>query len=111
MADLLPLGVTSAQWATIEDILATGLTGLPGTQVCVFGSRSPSFTAQRVKPYSDLDLLVVAPTPVPGAVLAQLREAFCESALPWKVDLVDQAHTSAQFLALIAPQRCPVYAI
>jgi predicted nucleotidyltransferase len=50
----------------------------------VIGSR---ITAKH-KPYSDLDLLVMGDEGSPLAATADLREAFSESDLPFKVDLV-----------------------
>lgn len=68
-----------------------------GTQVFVFGSRSGG----TAKPWSDLDLSLEASAPLPLAILASLVEDFDESALPWKVDLVDRATVSEAFGKII----------
>ncbi len=71
---------------------------LPNTiEVHVFGSRASG----RVKPWSDLDLVFEARTPLPLSLIAKLAEAFEESALPWKVDIVDRNTVSDGFGRLI----------
>lgn len=70
---------------------------LPNTEVRAFGSR----VTGKARPYSDLDLVIMTQTPIPLSELAALREAFSESDLPWKVDLVDWASTSTKFRAVI----------
>lgn len=57
---------------------------LPGREVRIFGSRA-SGSAQ---PFSDLDLVIMGDEPVPDIALATMREAFDESDLPFRVDLV-----------------------
>jgi predicted nucleotidyltransferase len=57
----------------------------PGVTVRVFGSRSRGSN----KPYADLDLALKGGEPLSLAVLTDLAEAFSESGLPFKVDLVD----------------------
>ena len=60
---------------------------VPHRQVLAFGSRA-SWTA---KDYSDLDLAILGNQPLPVDVASALAEAFVESDLPFKVDLVDWA--------------------
>lgn len=74
----------------IQSILATWL---PGREVRIFGSRARN----QPKPYSDLDLVIMGETPTPLNTLGQLLEAFASSELPWRVDVVDWASTSAEF--------------
>ena len=62
-------------------------------RVFVFGSRAGG----TVKPWSDLDLSIEGPGPLPLSTLATLRDAFDESSLPWKVDLVDRFTASDAF--------------
>jgi predicted nucleotidyltransferase len=57
---------------------------IPHKTVWVIGSR---ITAKH-KPYSDLDLLVMGDEELPLSATAALREAFSESDLPFKVDVV-----------------------
>ena len=51
----------------------------------VFGSRAGG----RARPYSDLDLTIDAGRPLSLDETARLAEAFSDSDLPYKVDLVD----------------------
>jgi predicted nucleotidyltransferase len=98
MADTpgVPLGldIEPRHWALVQDILAKRL---PGREVWAFGSRVNG----KAKPYSDLDLVVLGNVPLGLALQAQLAEAFDESDLPWRVDVVDWAATSEGFKALI----------
>lgn len=70
---------------------------LQGYEVWAFGSRAKGMA----KPYSDLDLVIVSPQPVPLATMADLRDAFDESDLTIKVDLVDWAATNDRFREII----------
>jgi predicted nucleotidyltransferase len=62
-----------------------------------FGSRASG----RCKPWSDLDLAIQGPEPLSLSLLAALAEAFDESPLPWKVDLVDRNSVDDGFAAII----------
>ncbi len=66
-------------------------------EVRAFGSRL-SGTA---KPFSDLDLAVMGNEPLPASILADLKDAFSESDLPFKVDIVDWAETRENFRRII----------
>ena len=67
--------------------------------VFAFGSRA---TGQRLKPSSDLDLLIDTPSgELPLRVMADLREAFAESDLPFRVDLLQRSEAAAAFLSRI----------
>ena len=70
---------------------------IPTRQVLVFGSR----VTKTFKPHSDLDLCVMGHNPVSLSELASLREAFSESDLPIRVDLVDWATITPEFRAII----------
>ena len=74
---------------------------VPEHQVWAFGSRATG----KAKPYSDLDLAIITDTPLPLAILAALAEAFSESDLPWRVDLVDWSTTSEPFRKIIERDR------
>ena len=67
---------------TVQRILAEHL---PDYEVRAFGSRA-TWTAWE---YSDLDLAVVSPEPLDRRTSANLREAFEESDLPIRVDVVE----------------------
>ena len=73
------IDITAGQRKTILTLLARHL---PGTEAWVYGSRA-KWTS---RPQSDLDLVVFA-TPEQRRGVGNLREAFEESDLPFRVDL------------------------
>ena len=81
----------------LEQVLAILDRHLPGREVRAFGSR----VAGKAKVYSDLDLAVMGEEPLSASVMADVREAFRESDLPFKVDVVDWATTSDTFRRII----------
>lgn len=89
------VGLTPQEKSVVLAILRDMLP--PGTEVSIFGSRATG----QCKPWSDLDLSIKAEQPLPLATLASLVEAFDDSPLPWKVDIVDRRHVSEAFGALI----------
>ncbi len=70
---------------------------VPDREVLAFGSRA-TWTA---KNYSDLDLAILGDEPLPLGVSSALAEAFSESYLPFKVDLVDWARIDKSFRKII----------
>jgi predicted nucleotidyltransferase len=70
---------------------------VPEYGVWAFGSRITG----KAKPYSDLDLVVLADQPLTLDSLASIKDAFDESDLPIRVDVVDWAATSAAFREII----------
>ena len=80
--------------ATVERIL-TEL--VPECEVRAFGSRA-SWTS---KDYSDLDLAVVGRGPLDWKTLGRLREAFEDSDLPMRVDVLDWHAISESFRKVI----------
>lgn len=86
------------QWAIVRAILQRQV---PGREVWAFGSRA----RRGAKPYSDLDLAVLGDAPLSLGEQAALSEAFAESDLPWKVDVVDWATTSESFRRIIERDR------
>src|SRR5690348_17712095 len=66
---------------------------LPGSEVRVFGSRARG----RAKSYSDLDLAVYGSGPLDFDTLRRAREAFEESDLNFRVDVVDVHTLTAGF--------------
>ncbi len=71
---------------------------VPECEVWAFGSR----VGVAAKHFSDLDLAVVSTTALPTRRLALLANAFEESDLPIKVDIVDWQSTSPAFQQRIA---------
>ncbi len=70
---------------------------VPEYEVRAFGSRY-KWTA---KDYSDLDLAVVGETKLDWKIISNLKEAFEESKLPFRVDVLDWHAISPEFRALI----------
>ena len=71
---------------------------LPDCEVRAFGSR----VTGNAKPHSDLDLVLLGPTRLPLDRLAAVREAFAESELPIRVDVIDWHAISENFRNIIA---------
>lgn len=95
------LDVNLHDWEEISRILKKYL---PTYEIWAFGSRV-KWTA---KPFSDLDLAVITKQPLSFGVYADLKEAFDESALPYKVDVVDWAMTSDSFKKIIEHDKIVV---
>ena len=70
---------------------------VPHHEVWAFGSRVNGNS----KPFSDLDLALIDTKPIPLSTRADLAQAFSESDLPWKVDLVDWHNISTEFRKII----------
>ena len=68
--------------AIVERILAEHV---PECEVRAFGSRA----TWNAKDYSDLDLAIIGDVTLPRGSVARLKEAFEESRLPMRVDVVD----------------------
>lgn len=77
---------------------------VPDREVRVFGSRARG----PAKRYSDLDLLVMGETCLPGPRLAALKAAFEESDLPFHVDVVEWAALSEEFRSIAAAGAVPL---
>jgi len=90
-------------WAIVHDILRNHV---PSLEVWAFGSRA----RRAAKPYSDLDLAIITHEPLSLEVSAAMAEAFSESDLPWKVDIVDWATTSPEFGQVLKRDRAVVQA-
>ena len=88
------LHLPPAQLEALRHILASRLPA--GVKVQIFGSRA---TGIRLKPHSDLDLLIVGPEKLPLLLLGDLREALSESDLPFSVDIVEAQYAEPEFLA------------
>jgi predicted nucleotidyltransferase len=88
------LDLSPRELAIVRDILRRHV---PALAVRAFGSRVKG-TARR---YSDLDLAVIAATPLPLSVRGALQEDFSESDLPFRVDVLDWATTNQAFRRII----------
>lgn len=89
MIDLSP-----QQLAEVRRIL---IDHIPGRKVWAFGSR----ISGSAKPFSDLDLAIMGAEPVDFRTLSALKDAFAESNLPFRVDLVEWATTAENFRQII----------
>jgi predicted nucleotidyltransferase len=78
----------------VRSILSVHVAGI---EVRAFGSRVDG----SAKPHSDLDLAVMTDSPLPSRTAALLREAFAESNLPFRVDIIDWAEISESFRKII----------
>ena len=75
-----------------------------GTKVWVFGSRATG----RARRYSDLDLAIDAGRPLSLDEIAGLTEAFSDSDLPYKVDLIDWHNIEDHWRQTITAERVPL---
>ncbi|MCD4830701.1 MAG: nucleotidyltransferase domain-containing protein [Anaerohalosphaeraceae bacterium] len=66
---------------------------LPNHEVMAFGSR----TADTAKTHSDLDIAIMGSVPVDFKTLALLKDAFSESDLPFRVDVLQWCRISPEF--------------
>jgi uncharacterized protein len=78
----------------VKEILAQLV---PDIEVKAFGSR----VVGGAKQYSDLDLVLMTDTPLPPIDRAHLEDAFEESDLPIRIDLVEWATLSEDFRSII----------
>ena len=102
MSDSTPvIDIRPDHWEIVQKILQKHV---PQYAVWAFGSRA-KWTA---KAFSDLDLVVITDRPLSLAVGASLSEDFCESDLPYKVDVVDWATTSESFRKIIERDKVVV---
>lgn len=88
------LELTPQELAEVKRIL---LVHVPDRTVYAFGSR----VRGKAKPFSDLDLAVMGETPLEFSQLSALKDAFAESNLPFRVDVIDWADTSESFRRII----------
>lgn len=77
---------------------------LSGYEVWAFGSR---VHGKRLKPFSDLDLVIVKPAPSNQQIM-QLMDVFSESDLPFKVDIIDWNSIDKDFQKIIKDQYEPI---
>ena len=92
------VAVTPAEWEIVRTILQRYL---PQHAVWAFGSR----VRGNHKPYSDLDLAVIGQAVLSIEQLATLSEAFSNSDLPWKVDVVDWVNATEAFRQIIEAEK------
>lgn len=88
------LKVTPEEFAIVKKILKAAI---PNHTVWAFGSRVHG----RARMSSDLDLAVISETPLPLLTLSNLKQAFSDSDLPFRVDIADWASTDNTFRKII----------
>lgn len=88
------LDLSPEQLADVRRILQRHV---PGRTVRAFGSRVQG----NAKPFSDLDLAVMGDMPLDFRQLTALKDAFADSNLPFRVDVLDWATTSEAFRGII----------
>lgn len=93
-----PLQLRDSDWLELQRVLRQTL---PQSQVWAFGSR----TRGQCKPYSDLDIAIVNALPLSLAEMAVITDAFEQSDLSIRVDVVDWAAISPAFQALILQDK------
>jgi len=89
------LDLSERDLALIQKILKQFV---PNTEVRAFGSRVKG----NAKKYSDIDLAILAETPLTLHTLGDLLEAFQESDLLFRVDIVDWNRISDSFKEVIS---------
>lgn len=94
MTSFAQLDIKSEELAIVKTILQQLV---PDYTVWAFGSR----VKRKAKKYSDLDLAIISEEPLDFLERDRLKEAFSESDLPWRVDLLDWATTSEDFREII----------
>ena len=101
MVDKPLIDISPENWRIVRDILQRYV---PDREVWAFGSRA-KWTA---KEFSDLDIAIIGDKPLSIALTADLREAFQESALPFKVDIVDWANITSSFRQVIQAAKIQI---
>lgn len=70
---------------------------VPGHEVRAFGSRVNG----HARTYSDLDLVIAGKTRLPRKTLYLIKDAFAESDLPFRVEIMDWQTISGDFREII----------
>lgn len=96
-------GLEDADFLQLENTLILPLQKL-GARVWIFGSRARGDN----KPFSDIDVLYELPerTQLPAGFLASIHEAFEESSLPVKVDVVNWSELVDSYRESVLRDRC-----
>ena len=97
------IDLASQRLSTVRRILRERV---PDCEVRAFGSR----VTGGARRYSDLDLAIIGDAPLGMTPLGLLQEAFKESDLPIRVDVIDWHETSDSFKEIVE-RDCEVLAI
>ena len=90
----IPIDVKPIEWEIIKSILSQII---PERQVWAFGSRVNG----NKKEFSDLDIVVLGEESLAQEKEADLHNAFINSELPFKIDIVIWSRTSDKFKSII----------
>jgi len=90
----IPIDVEAIEWEIIKNILSQII---PERQVWAFGSRVNG----NKKEFSDLDIVVLGEKTLAPEKEADLHNAFINSDLPFKIDIVVWSRTTDQFKSII----------
>ena len=101
MVDQPLIDISPENWQIVREILQRYV---PDREVWAFGSRA-KWTA---KEFSDLDIAIIGDTPLSIALTADMKEAFQESALPFKIDIVDWASITPSFRQVIQAAKIQI---
>jgi type I restriction enzyme S subunit len=93
-SSVIPIEIGATDWAIVQSLLKTHMAGW---QVWAFGSRA----RHTAKPFSDLDLAVLAPSQLSLEQLAHINDAFDSSDLTIRVDVLDLQAINDTFKAHI----------
>ena len=99
MTDPVHIDLSADHRRLVLDILRANLPG--SAKAWVFGSRATG----RARRYSDLDLAIDAGRRLTLDETARLSEAFSDSDLPYRVDLVDWHDINDRWRQAIAAER------
>ena len=99
MTGALHIDLPADHTRLVLSILRAHLT--PSTQAWVFGSRATG----RARRYSDLDLAIDAGRCLTLDEIGRLTEAFSDSDLPYRVDLIDWHDIDDRWRRMIAAER------
>lgn len=101
MAEQPLIDISPENWHIVRDILQRYV---PDREVWAFGSRA-KWTA---KEFSDLDIAIIVDEPLSIGLMAEMREAFQESSLPFKIDIVDWASITPAFRQVIQASKLQI---
>lgn len=101
MTDTPLIDLSQNDWAALDRVLKENI---PDLEVWAFGSR----VKRLAKTYSDLDLAVITEKPLTLDKLASIKEAFDESDMTIRVDIVDWAATSQSFQDIILKDKVTI---
>jgi uncharacterized protein len=88
--------------AALNEVLNILRAHVPDHEVWAFGSR---VHGRNLKPFSDLDLVIIATEPTDSLILMDLKDAFIESDLPFKVDILDWTTLKDNFRCIIEQEH------